>query len=373
MDLAFLKKKAGPLTYGEWALVGSAGIAAAVWYRKKYGSSGAATGVDSLGTSGDPATSGILSGTSGSGGSSQYTTTAEWGNAAVTALTQAGVAPGTATQAISDYLAGNFLTPAEQLLVSQAIGLIGSPPGGPIGLITTPGTSTSGSGSNGTVDNTPTGGTVSDTNGSSAGDVAGSTGSSPVAVGGTYVVKSGDNWLTVAARAGVSEEALLAANAARGPSALRIGETLFLPAGAFIAPSSGGTSSGSSGSTGSTAPHIVGSYTVVSGDNWITVASRAGVTESALIGANPSKHGAAMYVGEIISIPSPGHVPAKVTTTKNTTTPAKTTSTQYYTVKSGDNWNTVASKFGESTSALLALNASRGPSALRIGESLRVH
>jgi len=392
LDLAFLGKKAGPLTYGEWSLAGAGGIAIAYWYKKKYGGSSAsnvANAYDPLGNSDVSGVGGVSTGTSGSSGTgstSGYQSNGEWGSAAVAALIKAGVSPLKATQAIADYLAGAVLSSDEQALVGQAIGLIGNPPGGPLQIITT-GTSTgSGTGSTGStgtgtsggydgsyggyVDNTPT---VSDTYGSSAGTVdGGSITTSAPAVGGTYVVKSGDNWLTVAAKAGVSEEALLAVNAARGPSAMRIGETIYLPAGAHAIVSTNTTNTSSTGSTSSSSsstPQIVGYYTVSSGDNWITVASRAGVSESALIGANPSKHGAAMYVGESVAIPSPGHVPATVTTTKNTSTPAKAS---YYTVKSGDNWITVAAKFGISEQSLLNLNSSRGSSALRIGESLRV-
>lgn len=62
------------------------------------------------------------------------------------------------------------------------------------------------------------------------------------------------------------------------------------------------------------------------------------------------------------TMPSPTGTPAPVTTTKIT----------YYKVVKGDNWITVAAKFGETEPQLLALNSSRGPSALLIGETLRV-
>lgn len=310
MDMEFLKKKAGPLTYGEWSLVGAGGIAIAYWYRKK---TAAASATANAGNAYDPLNNGSVP-TAGSGlGSllsslgttgSQYSSNSEWGNAAVNALTGAGVAPGTAEQAISDYLAGNVLTAAEQSLVSQAIGLIGSPPGGPLGLVNanTNATGTTTTGSTGTVNNNPAGGTTTtDTGtGTTYTGTTGSTGTTTTpAIGGTYTVQKGDNWITVAQRAGVTEAALLAANAARGPGALAIGETLYLPVGA----------------------------------------------------GNPA-------VGYVA--PS---------TPTNVTTPAKTS---YYVVKSGDNWITVAAKYGISESALLALNAARGPSALRIGETLVV-
>lgn len=406
LDLSFLKKKAGPLTYWEWIVVGSASLAAVIWIRKRYSgsnSSQVANAYDPLGQSDVSPAGSVITGTSsgGTAGGSQYQSNSEWGNAAVDALIKAGVAPGKATQAIADYLAGANLSDAEQALVGQAIGLIGNPPGGPLqfnpggtgtgGSSTTGGTGTntgdtgnsntgSGGYGGGYVDNSAAGGggnlgTGSDTNGSVAGDIPGTPAPAPV-VSGTYVVKKGDNWVTVAAMYGVSENSLLAVNPNRGnKGAMYVGEVVNLPAGAHLVKSSGSTATKAT-------PKIVGTYKVVKGDNWITVASRAGISESALLAANPNRgNKGAMYVGEVINIPSPGHVPsAPKTTTKNVSTPAKgqtsggwTVTNHYksYTIRKGDNWINIASRYGISERALINMNGGQGY-ALAVGHTIKV-
>lgn len=59
---------------------------------------------------------------------------------------------------------------------------------------------------------------------------------------GSYVVQPGDNWITVAQALGVSESSLLAANAGRGPSAMRVGETIQTPSVSTPTPTSSGAS-----------------------------------------------------------------------------------------------------------------------------------
>jgi murein DD-endopeptidase MepM/ murein hydrolase activator NlpD len=67
--------------------------------------------------------------------------------------------------------------------------------------------------------------------------------------GGTaYTVATGDSWFGIAARAGVTGSAVLAANAADSSRVLHPGETICLPAGANVAASATGAT-GSSGRT----------------------------------------------------------------------------------------------------------------------------
>ena len=98
-----------------------------------------------------------------------------------------------------------------------------------------------------------------------------------------YVVQPGDNWITVAALLGVTEAALLAANAVRGPGALIAGETLSVPAQP-VTPTT--------------------TYVVQAGDNWVSVAAFFGITEAALLALNSARGGGALGVGDHLVVPT---------------------------------------------------------------------
>lgn len=80
--------------------------------------------------------------------------------------------------------------------------------------------------------------------------------------------------------------------------------------------------------------------------------------------------------------PARATVPAPKTTTRivltdvsTTTTTATTTSTtgaEYYVIQSGDTLGSIAQKYGTTTDELSTLNPGIDPTALRIGQQLRV-
>lgn len=126
-----------------------------------------------------------------------------------------------------------------------------------------------------------------------------STGSS----GGVYTVKAGDSLSMIASRSKVSLVALLAANNMTVNSLITPGMKLTLPAGA-VAPASGAT--GSAGSNGSAG----GSYTVKAGDSLGGIASRNGVTLSALLAANNMTVTSLILPGMKLALPA-GATPAQ--------------------------------------------------------------
>jgi LysM repeat protein len=63
---------------------------------------------------------------------------------------------------------------------------------------------------------------------------------------------------------------------------------------------------------------------------------------------------------------------AETTTTTASTSTTTTTAKQYYTIQSGDTYDTVAAKYGKTADDLLALNPGVDPHALRIGQKIRV-
>ena len=108
--------------------------------------------------------------------------------------------------------------------------------------------------------------------------------------GSTHTVAPGDSWYGIAARFGVSPNALLGANAATVGRAIHAGERLCLPAGG---------SSGSSGSGSST-----GSYNVAAGDSWYGIADRADVPVRALLESNDASSSSLLLPGRSIRLPA---------------------------------------------------------------------
>lgn len=107
--------------------------------------------------------------------------------------------------------------------------------------------------------------------------------------GGTVTVQSGDTGARIAQRNGISFSELQRANPGTQWNRLQIGQTLNLP----------GTA-GSSSSSSSSAE----SYTVRSGDTGARIASRHGVSFSALSRANPGVNWNRLQVGQSLNIPS---------------------------------------------------------------------
>jgi LysM repeat protein len=65
-------------------------------------------------------------------------------------------------------------------------------------------------------------------------------------------------------------------------------------------------------------------------------------------------------------------MPAATTTAATTTTETTTPGAQYYVVQSGDTLGSVAQKYSTTVDQLLTLNPGVDPTALRIGERIRV-
>jgi LysM repeat protein len=61
-----------------------------------------------------------------------------------------------------------------------------------------------------------------------------------------------------------------------------------------------------------------------------------------------------------------------VSTTTTTTTATTAPGAEYYVIQSGDTLGSIAQKYGTTTGALAALNPGVDPTALRIGQQLRV-
>jgi LysM repeat protein len=133
--------------------------------------------------------------------------------------------------------------------------------------------------------------------------------------GGTYIVDAGDTLNSIAAKCGTSVSAITSANPGIADP-LRSGQTLTLP-GNSTSGNSVSSSIVSSSSTNTTyttyttsnySPPVTynnGTYTVVYGDTFSTIASRYGLSINQLWAANPQIWNINwLYVGQLIYLPS---------------------------------------------------------------------
>lgn len=104
--------------------------------------------------------------------------------------------------------------------------------------------------------------------------------------GGTfYVIQPGDTFNALAARFGISPQAIANANPGVDPRNLQVGQTICIPG------------RGPSACAGTT-------YTIQLGDTFYLLAQRFGVTLQALVNANPGVDPARLQVGQTICIPT---------------------------------------------------------------------
>jgi murein DD-endopeptidase MepM/ murein hydrolase activator NlpD len=150
----------------------------------------------------------------------------------------------------------------------------------------------------------------------------------------TYTVRSGDSWYGIARRASVSGPELLAANGVTADQVILPGDVVCLPGGA-----DGGSSCGG------------GRYTVVSGDSWYAVASRAGISGRALLDANGATAARTIAPGDELCLPAGATMPASGSG-GSVGSPGGGT----YTVVAGDSWYAIARRAGVSARSLLETN-----------------
>lgn len=133
--------------------------------------------------------------------------------------------------------------------------------------------------------------------------------------GNVYVVKPGE-WLSrIAAKNGISLNALLAVNGFQKSTVIHPGQVIKLPAGTVPATTSSNgapkaaskqTSSNtvSSNTVSSNTVAVGGSYTVQAGDSLSLIASRAGVTLNSLLAVNGFQRTTVILPGQSINLPA---------------------------------------------------------------------
>lgn len=127
----------------------------------------------------------------------------------------------------------------------------------------------------------------------------------PQANPGTYIVQNGDNIITLAARFGITTEALAAANGISPTSFLYIGQVLTIP-GRNPQPAPTATrpplAPTNTPAPQPTAPARPAQYTVQEGDNLSTIAFKFNTTVDALQALNNLPDGNFLRVGQVLTI-----------------------------------------------------------------------
>ncbi|MCS6843982.1 MAG: LysM peptidoglycan-binding domain-containing protein [Caldilineales bacterium] len=132
-----------------------------------------------------------------------------------------------------------------------------------------------------------------------AAPAAAASGSAPAAqAGGVHIVRAGETLSRIAARYGISVQALARANGIANPNHIYVGQRLVIP-GARGA----GSGAGGSGSAGGAARGV---HVVRAGETLSSIAARYGVSASALARANGISNPNRIYVGQRLRIPAGG-------------------------------------------------------------------
>lgn len=108
-----------------------------------------------------------------------------------------------------------------------------------------------------------------------------------------HVIRAGETLASIATAYGTNVASIVAANGIVNPNVIYAGQALIIPSGITV-PNTGGT-----GSVGSTIR-----YTVQAGDTLSVIASRYGVTVSAIVNINAITVSTVLRPGQVLLIPS---------------------------------------------------------------------
>lgn len=178
------------------------------------------------------------------------------------------------------------------------------------------------------------------------GGLRGGSGSASSGTGG-YTVRTGDTLSGIAARFELSVGSLMRLNGLRSPNLVIAGTTLRV---------GGGTAARASGPAGG------GTYTVRPGDSLGAIAARLGTSVSALARANGIANPNVLSVGATL----------RVTGGASAATSPVATTEAGYTVRPGESLGAIAARFGTSADALARANGIANPNLVIAGTRLRV-
>ena len=175
----------------------------------------------------------------------------------------------------------------------------------------------------------------------------------------TYTVRQGDTVSGIAARFGLSAQEVLVRNGLGWNTIIHPGQTLHLASTPAVHTVSSTTSA-------------TGTYHVKQGDTVSGIASRVGVSTSALLGANRLSQRSVIYPGQTLRVPTPGSTrsAAPVAAIGPVAGSAASTRAGSVTIGTGDTIASLAAAHGVSVSALLSANGLTYTSTIYAGKTL---
>jgi len=181
------------------------------------------------------------------------------------------------------------------------------------------------------------------------------------AVPTNYTVRQGDTVSGIAARYGLSAQEVLVRNGLGWNTIIHPGQTLHLSSTPAV-------------STASATTSATGSYHVKQGDTVSGIASRVGVSTTALLSANKLSQRSVIYPGQTLRVPTAGATAAPVAavTSAPASTSGSASSARAGSVKigTGDTIASIAASHGVTVSALLSANGLTYTSTIYAGKTL---
>ncbi|MFJ2980361.1 LysM peptidoglycan-binding domain-containing protein [Curtobacterium sp. NPDC087082] len=181
------------------------------------------------------------------------------------------------------------------------------------------------------------------------------------AVPTNYTVRQGDTVSGIAARYGLSAQEVLVRNGLGWNTIIHPGQTLHLSSTPAV-------------STASATTSATGSYHVKQGDTVSGIASRVGVSTTALLSANKLSQRSVIYPGQTLRVPTAGATAAPVAavTSAPASTSGSVSSARAGSVKigTGDTIASIAASHGVTVSALLSANGLTYTSTIYAGKTL---
>jgi len=175
---------------------------------------------------------------------------------------------------------------------------------------------------------------------------------------GNYTVQWGDTLIKIAAKVGVTTQAITAANPGLNPNYIVPGQVLVIPL-----PNSPGLPSPTAGSAQPLPTACTPTYTVQRGDWYYAIARRFGISVSALTAANPSLNPNIVYPGQVLNVPCDGSSSAPPS---SGTTPGGNT----YVVRARDTLFSIAIRNNTTVYALQIANNLPNPNFIWAGQVL---
>ncbi|WP_346934588.1 LysM peptidoglycan-binding domain-containing protein [Clostridium sp.] len=161
-----------------------------------------------------------------------------------------------------------------------------------------------------------------------------------------YIVQSGDTLSGIAEKYSTTYQVLASINGISNPNLIYPGQKIILP---LSGSSTGGSTSSSS------------YYIVKSGDTLSGIAQIYGTTTQVLASTNNISNPNLIYPGQKIILPS-----------GSSSSEGNTSSSSYYTVKSGDTLSEIAQRYGTTTSTIVRLNNISNPNLIYPGQILKI-